>query len=103
MTCGWTDLRGSGQSGHQAGDLDRRTGARQTGAGGRLEDDGERLALRLQPGEKLGGARQGATAPRLASGYVKHPGRDQSCMHVEIDERKLTHAAPPRNSGWVTT
>ena len=28
---------------------------------------------------------------------------DRSCVHVETDERKLTHAAPPRKCGSATT
>ena len=69
------------------------------------------VAWRLPPGGgidtaahayKIGGARWGATAPHLAGTCVEHVGRDRSCVHVETDERKLTHAAPPRNCGSAT-
>ena len=96
------DLRGRG---HQAGDAGRRAGAREAEAGGPgLVGDGERLALLAQPGRRAPrcapGRSQLRTSPLAA---VEHPGRDRPCVHVETDERKLTHAAPPRKCGSATT
>jgi hypothetical protein len=38
----------------------------------------------------------------LAARTVKHRGRNRPHVHVETDERKLFHAAPPRNCGSAT-
>jgi hypothetical protein len=95
------DARGGS---HQAGDARRLTGARQAEAGGaRLVGDGDGLALGAQPGDELGGMHRSSAAAYLADTRVEHCSRDRPCVHVETDERRLTHAAPPRKCGSATT
>ena len=95
------DARGGG---HEAGDAGRLTGTRQPEAGRtRLVGHGHGLSLGGKPGDELGGARRGSTAAHLAGVGVERCRCDRSCVHVETDERRLTHAAPPRKCGSAAT
>lgn len=68
------------------------TGPGQTEAGGpSLVGHRERFALRRQPLDKLGGARRCGSVAHLAGRAIEQRGRDRACVHVETDERRLTH------------